>query len=337
MPKTTVVTGASGHIGANLVRALLDERRPVRALLHVDRRAIDGLSVEIAEGDVCNLPSLCEAFRGAEVVYHLAGRISLSMGESPLLESINVAGTGNVVEACLRCGVRRLVHFSSIHALVQEPMDIPVDEQRPLVESRRYPPYDRSKAAGEKEIRHGIERGLNAIIINPTAVLGPYDYAPSHLGQALLTLAQGRLPTLVDGGFDWVDARDVVKGAICAEERAPTGAKYLLSGHWASMCDLAAMVEEISGVPSPKLVCPLWLAPVGTPFAAAYASVTRTRPLYTRASLLAMRSNRRMSHAKASRDLDYNPRSLRGTIGDTLRWFEENGYLRRSTARKPVK
>jgi dihydroflavonol-4-reductase len=259
------------------------------------------------------------------------------MGESPLLESINVAGTGNVVEACLRCGVRRLVHFSSIHALVQEPMDIPVDEQRPLVESRRYPPYDRSKAAGEKEVRQGIERGLNAIIINPTAVLGPYDYAPSHLGQALLTLAQGRLPTLVDGGFDWVDARDVVKGAICAEERAPTGAKYLLSGHWASMCDLAAMVEEISGVPSPKLVCPLWLAPVGTPFAAAYASVTRTRPLYTRASLMAMRSNRRMSHAKASRDLGYNPRPLRDTIGDTLRWFEENGYLRRSTARKPVK
>jgi dihydroflavonol-4-reductase len=149
-------------------------------------------------------------------------------------------------------------------------------------------------------------------------------------------MAQGRLPALVDGGFNWVDARDVVKGAICAEEHAPTGAKYLLSGHWASMCDLAGMVEEISGVPSPKLVCPLWLAPVGTPFAA-YASITRTRPLYTRASLMAMRSNRHMSHEKAARDLGYNPRPLLDTIRDTLHWFTENGYLRRSPATKSVR
>ncbi|MBM3183094.1 MAG: NAD-dependent epimerase/dehydratase family protein, partial [Chloroflexi bacterium] len=106
MSKTTVVTGASGHIGANLVRALLAEGRPVRVLLHVDRRAIDGLEVEVAEGDVCDLKSLCAAFAGADVVYHLAARISLSMGEWPLLESINVVGTRNIVEACLRSGVR---------------------------------------------------------------------------------------------------------------------------------------------------------------------------------------------------------------------------------------
>jgi len=336
MSKTTVVTGASGHIGANLVRALLAEGRPVRVLLHVDRRAIDGLEVEVAEGDVCDLKSLCAAFAGADVVYHLAARISLSMGEWPLLESINVVGTRNIVEACLRSGVRRLVHFSSIHALVQEPMDMPVDELRPLAESSRYPPYDRSKAAGEKEVRKGIQRGLDAIIINPTAVVGPYDHAPSHFGQALLTLTRGRLPALVDGGFNWVDARDVVQGAMRAEEHAATGARYLLSGHWASMCDLASMVEEISGVASPKLVCPLWLAPVGTPFASIYASITRTRPLYTRASLIAMRSNRNMSYEKAARDLGYNPRPLRDSIGDTLRWFAENGYLR-LPATRPIK
>ncbi|MBM3148895.1 MAG: NAD-dependent epimerase/dehydratase family protein, partial [Chloroflexi bacterium] len=310
MSKTTVVTGATGHIGANLIRALLAEGRPIRALLHVDRRAIDGLGIEVAEGDVCNLESLCNAFAGADVVYHLAARISLSMGDCPLVESINVVGTRNVVEACLRRGVRRLVHFSSIHALVQDPMDTPVDELRPLVESRRYPPYDRSKAAGEKEVRKGIQQGLDAIIINPTAVIGPYDYAPSHLGQALLTLARGKLPALVDGGFNWVDARDVVEGAMSAEKRAPTGAKYLLSGHWASMCDLATMVQEVVGVPAPRFVCPLWLAPVGTPFAAAYASITRTRPLYTRASLVAMRSNRNMSHEKAASELGYSPRPL---------------------------
>ena len=327
MTKATVVTGATGHVGANLVRALLDQGRHVRAVLHVNRKAIEGLDVDVAEGDVCDLASLCEAFDGADVVYHLAARISLSMDEWPLVESINVIGTRNVVEACLRCGVRRLVHFSSIHAFVQEPLDVPLDESRLLVESRRCPPYDRSKAAGEKEVRQGIERGLDAIIINPTAIIGPYDYEPSHFGQALLILAQGKLPASVAGGFDWVDARDVVVGAMRAEERALAGAKYLLSGHWISMPELAVLVEQLIGTPPPRLACPLWLAPMGIPFAAAFAHITGKRPLYTSVSLKALHSNRNISHERATRDLGYNPRPFRETIRDTLRWFEECGYL----------
>jgi dihydroflavonol-4-reductase len=330
MTKKTVITGASGHLGVNLVHALQNGKRPVRALLHVNCQALQGLDVATVKGDICKLESLYEAFDGADVVYHLAARISLSMRGWPMLESVNVIGTKNVVEACLHMGVRRLVHFSSIHALVQQPMDIPVDEERPLAVSHRCPPYDRSKAAGEKEIRSGIERGLDAIIINPAAVIGPYDYEPSYLGEAIITLANGKMPALVDGGFDWVDARDVAEGAIRAEKQAPKGAKYLLSGHWASMCDLAAMIEELSDVPAPKLVCPSWLAPIGTPFAAAYASITRRRPLYTTASLTAIHSNRNISHQKATRDLGYKPRPLHDTVRDALVWFQDNGYLNSS-------
>ncbi|OGN92849.1 MAG: hypothetical protein A2Z75_07290 [Chloroflexi bacterium RBG_13_50_10] len=330
MEKTTVVTGATGHIGANLVRALLAQGRYVRVLLHVNQRAVEGLEVEIARGDVRDLASLRDAFRGADVVYHLAGRISLSMGDWPLLEAVNIAGTRNVVEACLRCGVRRLVHFSSIHAITQEPLDVPVDESRPLVESRRCPPYDRSKAAGEKEVRRGIERGLDAVIINPTAVIGPYDFEPSYLGEALIDLACRKLPALVNGGFDWVDVRDVVAGAMRAEECAATGTKYVLSGHWVSVSGLAAIVEESTSVPPPRLVCPLWLAHVGAPFTVALARLTGGRPLYTNVSLRALKSNHNISHEMATRDLDYNPRPFRETVVDTVRWFEENGYLGRS-------
>jgi len=293
----------------------------------VNRKTVEGLDVETTNGNICDLTSLCDAFEGAEVVYHLAARISLSMGEWPMVESVNVAGTRNVVEACLRCGVRRLVHFSSIHALVQEPFDIPVDESRPLVESLRCPSYDRSKAAGEKEVLKGIERGLDAVIINPTAVVGPYDYEPSYFGEALLTLARGKMPASVNAGFDWVDARDVVQGAICAEERAPTGGKYLLSGHWVSMPELSKVVEQIAGVPAPRLVCPLWLAPAGVPFAAAVARLSGKRPLFTSVSLRALRSNHNISHERASRDLGYKPRPFNETITDTLRWFEDNGYI----------
>jgi dihydroflavonol-4-reductase len=324
---TVVVTGATGHIGANLVRALINEGRSTRCLVHVNCRAIDGLDIEKAGGDVRDLDSLCRAFRGADVVYHLAAGISLSMADWPRLESINVTGTRHVVEACLRTGVRRLVHFSSIHALVQEPLAIPVDESRPLVESRHYPPYDRSKAAAEREVRQGIERGLDAVIIYPTAIIGPYDYQPSYFGEALLAMAQQKLPALVTGGFDWVDARDVAAGAMLAEEKAPPGTGYLLSGHWMSMCDIAAMVGEITGVATSRLVCPLWLASIGAPIIKAISHLNGKLPLYTSVSLRALKSNRHISHEKATRELGYKPRPFYETLVDTLHWFEENGQL----------
>ncbi len=330
----TVVTGASGHIGGNLIRELLAKGRRVRALQHVNRQAIESLKVDIVPGDVCHPASLHEAFEGADVVYHLAARISLNMNDYPVLEPVNVAGTRNVVQACLDCGVRRLVHFSSIHAFIQESIGKPMDESCPLVEPRNCPPYDRSKAAGEKEVMSGIDRGLDAVIISPTAVIGPYDYEPSFLGEALLNLARGKMPALVPGGFDWVDVRDVVAGALSAEKKAPTGAKYLLSGHFASICDLAVMVEEIVGTPAPRMVMPRWLAFVGAPFLEGFAKMTGNRPLYTSASIRALRTGQDVSHEKAARELGYKSRPLKETIVDTFNWFNENGYLGRPVKSK---
>lgn len=324
---TTVVTGATGHVGANLVRALIAQGRSVRALVHIDRRAIEGLNIECVEGDVCDLDSLCLAFDGAEVVYHLTAHISLLMNEWQQCEKINVIGTRNVVEACLRCGVKRLVHFSSIHAFVQEPRDIPIDETRSLVESGHCPPYDRSKAAGEKEVRKGIERGLDAVIVNPTGIIGPYDYRPSYFGEVLLSLARGKMPALINSGFNWVDVRDVVGGAMRAEKLASTGAKYILSGHWASIRDLALMLEEIGSAVTPRLVFPLWIASLVAPFATISARVSGKRPLLTRVSLMALCGNKNVSHEKATRELGYQPHPLRETIADTIQWFEENGNL----------
>jgi len=324
---TTVVTGASGHVGTNLVRALIDKNRPVRALVHEHNKSLEGLPVEIAFGDVLDFDSLCRAFQGAEVVYHLAARISISMDDWPLLEAVNVNGTRNVIQACISCGVRRLVYFSSIHAFEQEPLDVPIDESRPLAEYDSIP-YTRSKALACKEILSGIERRLDAIIISPTAIAGPNDYQLSHFGQVLLSLARGKLPALVTGGFDWVDVRDVVETAIRAEEQAPCGAHYLLSGHWVSLCEVASLVTDITGVPAPRLVLPLWLVRLTAPIITAFDRITGRRPLYTSAAIKILYSNRKISHDRATRDLDYQPRPFRETIIDTLRWFEETGQLK---------
>jgi dihydroflavonol-4-reductase len=324
---TIAITGATGHVGANLVRTFIDKGIPTRCLVHTSHRAIDGLDVEKVHGDLRDLDSLCRAFKGVDVVYHLAASISLSMADWSRLEAINVTGTRNVVEACRRSGVRRLIHFSSIHALTQEPLDVPVDEERTLVASHRLPPYDRSKAAAELIVREAIEKGLDAVIIYPTAVFGPYDYQPSFFGEAVISIAQRKLPALVTGGFDWVDARDVVTGAILAEAKAPAGARYLISGHWVSMCDIAKIITEITGINTDKFVCPLWLAHVSAPFIEGYSNLIHTRPLYTSVSLRALRSNRNISHAQATRELGYKPRPFRETLADTLHWFEANGKL----------
>ena len=323
-----VVTGASGHLGANLIRALLNEGLDVTALTHVDLRALDDLNIKTAPCDICKPETLRRAFEGADIVFHAAGYISISMQERYKFELINAIGTRNVVEECLHCKVGRLVYFSSIHAFEQEPLDMPLDESRSLVKQcRKSFPYDLSKAAAEGEVRKGIEKGLDAIIINPTAIIGPYDYRPSHLGEALLLMASGKLPALVKGGFNWVDARDVAAGAIQAAQQARSGEKYLLSGHWVSLGDMAALVEEITGTRRPRSTYPLWLAAIGTPFIALFARFTGKRPLYTAASMQALCSNRYISHQKATDDFGYHARPFRETIIDTLRWFKEYGYL----------
>lgn len=324
---TTVVTGASGHVGANLVRALIKNNQPVRALVHEHKQPLNGLDVDIVCCDICDLNSLRDAFSGAEVVYHLAARISISMDDWPLLETVNVTGTRNVVEASISCGVRRLIYFSSIHALVQEPLDIPVDESRPWAENDNIP-YSRSKALACKEVINGITKGLDAIILTPTGIIGPNDYQPSYFGEVLLSLAHGRLPALVNSGFNWVDVRDVVECAIRAEKHAPGGAHYLLSGHWVSLREVASLVAEITGIPAPRIVLPMWLARIGIPVFSALYRLSGKRPLYTSGSMESLRGNPKISHDRATHDLGYQPRPFRKTIIDTLRWFDETGQLK---------
>jgi len=323
----TFVTGASGHIGGNLVRALLADGREVRALVRSDTRAIEGLDVERVEGDVLDREALARAVAGADVVFHLAGHISLAGDPGGLMHHANVFGTRNLVAACVAAGVRRLVHFSSIHALSARPVDEVIDETRPLAEGRRAPAYDLSKAQGELEVQAGVAQGLDAVTLNPGGVLGPHDYKLSFMGEVILDLCRGRLPALINGGFSWVDVRDVVSGALAAEKKGRSGERYLLTGHWLSTAALGDVVEEVTGVKRPRFVAPMWLATVGAPFVTAFSRVMGKRPRYTLASLAAIRNHRHVSHGKARQELGYSPRPIRATIADTVEWFRRSRFL----------
>jgi dihydroflavonol-4-reductase len=321
-------------VGANLVRTLLKQGRNVCALVHKDRQALVGLELETISADVRDQEALERTMAGGEVVYHLAGSISVEMDSGPEMQAINAVGTHNVVAACLKCGVRRLVHFSSVDALCHDSLNHSLDENQPLVGSDQtttglvnISPYDLSKAQGEREVLASIAYGLETVIIRPTAILGPYDFKPSYLGQALIQLACGRIPALVKGSFDWVDVRDVVAGAIRAEQIASNGACYMLSGNWHTIREVAELIAAFTNQSAPPITVPMWLANAFAPLMLRLASFNGSQPIYTRMTLNVLRGSHRVSSARAVRELGYTTRTLSETIHDALTWFQEHGYL----------
>jgi dihydroflavonol-4-reductase len=327
---TTVVTGASGHVGGNLVRALLDRGAKVRAVVRdqeVGLGGLRGLDVERVVADVRDEASLARAFAGAEVVIHLAAVISITGDHGGLVTDTNVRGVRNVASAARAAGVRRMVHTSSIHAFKIAERSRTIDEASPRAAPPESGAYDLSKAAGEAELRAVIAAGLDAVVVNPTGIVGPNDFGPSRMGRVLLQLAQRRLPSLVEGGFDFVDVRDVVSGILAALERGRTGENYILGGHWHSFNELAAMVTAATGAPPPPFTTPTWMVKLGLPFVAAHGRLVGQEPLYTRESLAAAAACRQISHRKAEVELGHRPRPLAETVRDTCAWFESTGAL----------
>ncbi len=327
---TVVVTGASGHLGTNLVHELLARGESVRALVHRSSASLTALGVEQVAGSVTEAASLVAAFAGARRVYHLAGVISLDGDPEGRVQRVNVGGTAKVARACLDAGVERLIHVSSVHAYDQRPLDRPLDETRPQVaDSIHHSAYDRSKAASEKVVREAIEQGLDAVIVNPTGIMGHIDHGPSRLGQLLLDLAARKLPALLDGGFDFVDVRDVVAGTLAAAERGQTGSNYILGNTWYSLWELAGIASSVTGVPAPRLVTPVWTARLGVPIAKLVAKLGDKEATMTHESLDVLMSNRSISSERAKRELDYRPRPLAETVRDAYRWFAGQGMVDR--------
>lgn len=322
-----IITGASGHLGANLIRSLITHGFKTRALVHRDTRALEGLDIECVYGDILDTDSLKNAFRGVDIVFHLAARISVIKQDRKQVEEMNITGVKNVIDSCLAVGVKRLVHVSSFHAHIQEPLDEILDETRPLINSRKYPPYNYSKAEGERLVREAIKNGLDAVIVTPAGIIGPYDFQTSHFGSTILAIASGKLRILVDAGLNWVDARDMSEGMIAAAEKADPGEKFLLSGHQATLRTIADFITEYIGQEPLGIVLPYSIARLFAPVVSTFDRIRGKRQLFTPISIDELNSNRHLSHEKAGKQLGYKPRPLKETIIDTLDWFKENGYL----------
>lgn len=318
---TVVVTGGAGHLGTNLVAALREGGADVRV---VDlREPVTGLRLGATwvEADVRDGVRMRAAFEGAAVVYHLAGVISVVGSLGGLVESVNVTGTRTVAEAALAVGVPRLVHCSSVHAFDLERAGHQVDESSPRATGRRAAAYDRSKAAGEDELRRVVDRGLDAVIANPSGIIGPLDEGPSRMGAVFRALWRRRMPVVVTGGFDWVDVRDVVATLRAAANRGRTGESYLVGGHRRSIRELADLARSCSGVNVTRHAAPLWMAGLGAPVATVVARRTGNPLMPTREALQALRRFPTVDSAKAARELGHHPRPIAETISDLYAYF----------------
>lgn len=321
------ITGANGHVGANLVRMLLAEGMNLRLLQHHQHQAIDGLDTEVVTGDL-NDPGSLEPFcKNIDVVIHLAAKISIGHNSFDSLFRINVDGTKNLVRAAKNAGVKRFIHFSSIHALQHAPLDEIMDESKPLATGSTLA-YEHTKALADEWILSQQADNFDVIILNPTAIVGPNDFQPSLQGNFIIRLYKGTLPGLVPGGYDWVDVRDVCEATRSAISHGKGGERYILSGHFVTIVEFADLVAGVTGKKIKKPVLPLWLAYVGVPFIYLWSELRGQEPLYTKQSLFILQSgNRKISNLKARKELGFNPRPLSETLKDTLDWFKENKYI----------
>ncbi|MCK6540898.1 MAG: NAD-dependent epimerase/dehydratase family protein, partial [Anaerolineales bacterium] len=283
--------------------------------------SISGLEVEAFEGDVLNLDSLFESFQGVRGVFHLAGVISILPGHDALVQRVNVEGTRNVIRAAKETGIQKLIYTSSIHAIKRVEAGV-IDEALPYDPDNPFGAYDRSKAQATLDVQQAAHAGLEAVIACPTGVIGPFDFRGSMMGHVIRTAAEKKPTLYVDGAYDFVDVRDVANGLIAAAENGKRGESYILSGQRMSVRYLLETVREITGHGQLVLLkMPFVLAKWAAQFTPFYYRWTKTSPRFTLYSLEVLRSNSNISHAKATRELGYQPRSLYESIADTVRWF----------------
>jgi dihydroflavonol-4-reductase len=330
------VTGASGFIGANLVRELTANRHRVKALLRPgsDLRGLQGVDFERVEGDLSNRARLKQAMDGCEWCFHVAASYHLWLCDYAPMYLANVEGTRNVLEAAAEAGCLRIVYTSTVGCI-----GLPVpfagritlsDETTPVFEAQMSNHYKRSKWQAEQVAAQLARRGLPVIIVNPSTPVGPGDVKPTPTGQIIVDFLNRRMPAYLDTGLNWVHVRDVAIGHILAARNGHVGERYILGhaeGNW-TMKHAFAVLAEVSGVPAPRWRMPYVLALVAAHLNEALSRITRRPPRAPLAGVRMARHKMYFNPAKAIRELGLPQTPPREALAEAVNWFRANGYVK---------
>lgn len=292
-----------------------------------DCSRVEALGAEVVRADLLSVEDLRRAVRGAERVFHAAGDVDFGIGHRDRVRATNAEGTRNVIRACLAEGVRRLLYVSSIEALDLSGARRPITEEAGFHPDRTVMDYGRSKAEASLAVLEAAARGLEAVIVCPTGFIGPGDWRLSFMGRMMVDYVRRRIPVLVEGGFDFVDVRDVAAGALAAAARGRSGEAYILSGAYLTVAEIMKALESRTGVPMPSVCLPAGLAVAFARGAELWYAFRDRPPRFTVGSVRILSLDVRISCDKARRELGYGPRPFEETLEDTLAWLVDAGFL----------
>jgi len=326
----TFVTGASGFIGSAVVRALVGSGYSVCALVRPSspRGNLDGLNIDIEEGDMRDPDVVGRAARGARYVLHVAADYRLWARNPQQLMQNNVEGTRVVMAAALAAGAERIVYTSSVATLTTSEIGRPADETRPLAETEAIGSYKRSKVAAERIVEAMIvKQQLPAVIVNPTAPVGPRDLRPTPTGRIIVEAASGRMPAFVDTGLNLVHVDDVAAGHVAALQHGRIGERYILGGEDITLAELLARIARLLGRRPPRIRLPRHLIYPLAYAAEAAARLTDREPFITLDGLRMAKNRMFFTSGKAGRELGYKARPVDAAISDAVHWFRQAGYI----------
>jgi dihydroflavonol-4-reductase len=328
---TALVTGATGFVGSAVVRALLAAGEPVRVLLRRpgDLGQVEGLPVEPVAGDLCQPASLAAAVAGCSALFHAAADYRLFALDPGVLYRTNVEGTRALMLAAAEAGVGRIVYTSSVATLGLRSDGGPADETTPATLADMIGHYKRSKFLAEQLVRELIEtRGLPAVIVNPSAPIGPRDARPTPTGRMVLAAARGPMPAYVDTGLNVVHVDDVAHGHLLAFERGRIGERYILGGENWTLREILTAIARLVGRRAPRLRLPPGAVLPVAFLAEALARLRRAgEPLVTVEGVRLARKPMYFSSAKAERELGYRSRPAEAALGDALDWYRSQGQI----------
>ncbi|MGB4100458.1 MAG: hopanoid-associated sugar epimerase [Alphaproteobacteria bacterium] len=329
-PGQILVTGATGFVGAAVVRVLLGHGCRVRALTrrNSDRRNLEGLDLEIAEGDLTDPATLSRAVQGCQTLFHVAADYRIWVPDPMAMHQANVIGTRSLMEAALTAGIKRIVYTSSVATLGLHADGTPADETTPSGFQAMIGTYKKSKYLAEAEVHKLIAaKDLPCVIVNPSTPIGPRDIKPTPTGRMIVEAAAGRMPAFVDTGLNVVHVDDVALGHWLALQHGKIGERYILGGDNLHLGEILALVAAHRHRKPPKIRLPVdMLMPLAFG-AEAFALLTKREPFVTLDGLRMARKKMFFSSAKAERDLGYRHRPAAAAIADAVDWFQHQGYF----------
>ena len=328
MKRIYIVTGASGFLGNNIIRMLEhDDNAEVRAFVLNGESisSLNNLKCSIYYGDVTKADTLNSVFEGsgdAEIfVIHCAAVVYIKSKYNSRVYDVNVNGTKNIVDKVLEYNAK-LIYVSSVHAIPEKSDGNLISEVSIFNPDDVVGLYAKTKAEAARYVMDSVkDKGLNACIVHPSGILGPYDFSNSHLTALVSEIVRGKLPMCVKGGYDFVDVRDVAKGIIMACDKGKKGECYIMSGEFVSIKKLADLVCDVVGRKRIKVVLPIMIAKIVAPFYEMYYNVKGKTPLFTKYSLYTLSSNSNFSNEKAKRDLGFVTRDITDTVKDMVMWI----------------